>query len=299
MLNYLQRINALFVTCVAAMASLVPANVFAQTLENPSFEDSIFVNNGYAPSGWSNDGFGFGYTSDAHHGSKAVKIWNWYYYGEGWLVNGETQSSFWGGGSPFVGSTVALTGYYKYELGQNQGAADSAFCDLLLFRFNTSTQSRDTLAYSRKLLGPAASYTYFETWVDNQTFQVQSDSLVITFSSSVDGFCDNQSSGECLYLTIDDLQLELPVGVPMPLGWDGDAAIYPSPGDGRVHVNLPEGMGNEADLEVFAMDGKKLLTKRVVERKSLVDLSSLPAGTHTWELTGKTGKKHYGKIVIQ
>ncbi len=45
----------------------------AQFPHNGGFEDSVMVSNGYIPSNWSVDGFGFGYSNDAHSGSKAAR----------------------------------------------------------------------------------------------------------------------------------------------------------------------------------------------------------------------------------
>lgn len=200
---------------------------------------------------------------------------------------------------PCTFRALILDGWYKYELGLNGGASDSAYCDMLLFRYNTVTGLRDTFAYHRKLLEPASQYTYFYNWVDASDSIGFPDSLVITFASSVSGFCDNLSSGDCLYLTVDDLHLDLPVGLQPADVQGGNAKVASMALDGQLNVYLPPSWPEQVELHLFDLQGRTMLECAVSRGQNYHELGSLTSGHYVWVLMGDNQFLQSGRLLIQ
>ncbi|MCW3463042.1 PCMD domain-containing protein [Chitinophaga nivalis] len=192
----------------AAAAALSTAS-----LPNAGFESQNSTGN--QPLNWLLSSSGASSTTDAHSGRYAAKIWNWYYYAKGYLTNGDVWTggipgydNHKKGGIPIHSRPTALTGYYKYEYGTNNGKPDSAIALIALRKFNPATQRSEKVAYAEINLGPASQFRPFTLPIRYDS-QAVPDSVVITFISSRNGFCNSSGSmpGNCLYLTIDDLAL--------------------------------------------------------------------------------------------
>ena len=266
----------------------------AQFPHNGGFEDSVMVSNGYIPSNWSVDGFGFGYSNDAHSGSKAAQIWNWYYYARGWVVNGVSITGYDGSGMPVTANPSVLNGWYKYEYGENQGAADSAVVEVLV-----SNANYDTLAYSTMRLGPASTYTQFSLPITYLVIGEMADSARIRFQSSVAGFCSNASNGTCLYLTVDDLQMETITGVAATMDFEPKVSLAPNPSNGELRI--VDG-GNDiypCTLEILDLMGRLVFSESLQPTNDSAIRTGLPPGNYAWRTISANGSMESGKIILR
>ncbi|HVI45790.1 MAG TPA: PCMD domain-containing protein [Chitinophaga sp.] len=189
------------------------AHTEATSLPNPGFESW----NGNQPLSWNLSASGSARATGGHSGQYAAQIWNWYYYVKGFLTNGNVFNAMPGydynntGGIAVSERPAALTGYYKYEPGSNDGKKDSAIAIIALRKYNAATRKSEKVAYTEVSLGPSSQYKLFRIPVSYAS-SVVPDSLVVTFISSRNGFCSGASNGNCLYLTLDDLALECSSG---------------------------------------------------------------------------------------
>lgn len=272
---------------LVALLFFTAVKVSAQTLPNPGFEDVItdsLVSYPY-PSGWAFDGFG-GSSSTTHvaSGTYSASIWNWYYYGRAFMRNGINPSfsattSYIEGGTPITGKPGRLSGFYVYDTSQTYSNNDSARVIVALKRWNVSLGRPDTVALSEARL-PGTSTTSamvpFDVDIIDLMPGVNPDSIVVTFLSSVSGFCDSTTTGECLFLYVDDLTLTI-------THTDGSVTrqpfvLYPNPTHESVFLQLQDQDADEYIISDYS--GRTLLQGDISSSERSVPLAGLSAGTY-------------------
>jgi hypothetical protein len=86
-------------------------------------------------------------------------------------------------GTPFTGTPIALTGYYRFEEASAQ--PNWGVCEVLLKRFNVNTLKHDTMAYAKETM----TFNYTPTWQHfsipiNYIAGAPPDSVVIVFKAA-------------------------------------------------------------------------------------------------------------------
>jgi hypothetical protein len=215
---------------------LVSTISHAQLLQNGGFETVVEREGVKEAPGWTLRINGSEVTDDAHSGKYAVRLWNWYYYAHGLLRYGISDTDMEDPGVALGANPGQLKGWYKYvyefkEVPEAKDHAhDSAMVEILLFGEGSGrNEERETLAYVRHLLPIAREYTPFSIPIPLKP-SVKADSISLRFESSSHGSCSAGSDGNCLYLTLDDLEL-----VPA----DGNLAV-PVPADKPVVADQPK-----------------------------------------------------------
>ncbi len=275
---------------------LFPATLLqAQFILNGGFEDSTITANDTVPLHWSADQLGANFTTDAHSGDVAMMIWNWYYYVPGWISYGDALSQFSGGGLPISITPDLLTGWYKYDYGENDGGLDSAVCEIFIYSHQNFTGARDTIGRARYKLGPAAQYTPFTVPIIYSMPGIVADTIVLRFISSDSGFCANASSGVCLYFTVDDVEVSTTTGLREPLAPEALVQLYPSPSTAGFSIKVAESVAYPLALKLYALDGRQVFAGSIAAPSSTEINPALPAGAYLWEMTDANGKTHAGK----
>lgn len=231
---------------------------FAQ-IPNPDFENWIYQGIDTIPQDWSTSGFGAGRSPSAVSGNYSAYVWNWYYYGPGWIVNGDvsnggfTKYSAHIGGTPLSEKPSKLQGYYFYILDDNGPYADSAFVNVIAKKYNTSLGQTDTVALGRLHLPPTTSWLPFTVDIADLAPGIDPDSIVISFWSCLDNncFCDGMGDGNCLFFYIDNISLELPTGI-LPIDdLFGKFSVYPTVISDNAVVQAPKTGGNPVTLSLY------------------------------------------------
>lgn len=275
-----------------------------QNLINGSFEDTVIINDhnlgmyDTIAADWTGSGFGFGLTDDAVEGNTAAYVWNWYFYAKGILTNGD--ANFPGqGGTPINFRPDALTGSYKYIIGDVQTTGDSGIAAVCLTKFNTVTQQRDTVGFGSIKLGPEDTYKSFEVEIDYRNND-QPDTVTVTFLSSENGFCSNQSDGNCLFLYVDDLNLSNgSTGINESLSMNAPF-IYPNPAQDMLTVSFP-GKRNDAEtaIAITAITGERVIDLKLRSgAEQSINISHLSAGVYSIRIE-KAGQITNLKLVKQ
>lgn len=282
----------LLCTCLLLLCSLP---VQSQSPLNGGFEDSTFVVGDTMPTHWSMDYFGATLTPDAHSGNAAVSIWNWYYYGRGWLCYGDAQSSMTGGGLPIAFNPDQLDGWYKYIYGDNDNGLDSAVCEILVYSHQGFTGARDTIAFERVKLGPATDYTAFHIPIHYTMVGMLADTILVRFISSDSGMCAVSGDGVCLYLTVDDIEVSTAAGLHQSLDAVPMVSIYPSPSAHGFKVAVQDHSLFPALVELHDLSGRMVYSTSVMGTSGQAIEPHLPPGTYLWTVTSWAGPKASGK----
>jgi hypothetical protein len=275
-------------------------HTFAQSaIPNMGFENWEMVNSVEQPVGWTTSPFGAGRTDSAYFGSNAVQIWNWYYYSKGRLCLGNTEYTehdLLRSGIPFRGKMTELFGSYKYWHGANGGKNDSAVVMVMLKRHNPITGNTDTVGFGTKRLSPGGEYKDFSVIIQKFS-EERPDSLAILFMSSDSGFCEVSGTGNCLYLTIDDL------------GWvglvDGVAvrtrfrtAAYPNPF--TTSFSLGNAATNATNVRVFDLRGLECTQRSFnAGEEMLITFTDRKLGLYFFEVYEPGEPIRIGKVIAR
>lgn len=189
------------------IAVFLSGSLHAQLLKNGDFETTAVVEDQTTLPNWSIDAVGGDYVSDAHSGKGAITLKNWYIWARGWACYGDGDVTNCQG-MPVSEPPSRLTGWYKYVYGENGGANDSAVCMITVLNRPDDFGNRDTASTVRALLGPSEVFQPFSIEIPYKVSPEHVGSVVILFQSSEHGNCGTGKSSECLYLTLDDLELQ-------------------------------------------------------------------------------------------
>lgn len=273
-------------------------------IPNSGFEDWIFPSD-TIPEFWTSSGFGAGRSTQSNSGMYAAYVWNWYYYAKGWIVNGSpgwfTQFDASNGGTPLNQKPLRLKGSYFYVLGNNGGFADSAFVNVIAKKYNTTLNQADTVALGRLHLPAVSNYTPFSVELTDLIPGTDPDSIVISFWSCFDNncFCDNSSSGNCMFFYVDDISLDFQSGV-LPIdGWFNQPVVFPNPSGDEVAVRVPGAAGTHT-LRLYNATGMLVQETKSGDAADLrVRKGNLPAGLYTLEILTDRIKVSHHKVVFE
>lgn len=264
----------------------------AQLLENGGFETLTETQNDTIPDNWYIHIFGAGITNDAYSGKNATYIWNWYYYGKGYLVNGGGGDGI-QGGRPVTSRPSKLTGYYKYIFGENGGSIDTAQAIVYLFKYNAAKYDRDTLAFGSAHLTASDTYIPFSANIEYFS-EEQPDSILVCFISSISGFCTSET-GTCCFLYLDDISVTSTSGTEEEVNFDTGFSLYPNPSDGSISISGIDSF--PADFSAYDMTGN-LVWKSTISDKTRV-FTGLRPGTYLCEARLRNNEIVRQKLIIR
>ena len=162
--------------------------------------------------------------------------------------------AFGGPAAGFASSTrpASLKGFYKMNaLGNDEGVAI-----VIMTKWNTVTNSRDTLMYNENLFFPAnaANWTAF-TFPLTYAYNENPDTVLIGFGLTTPGSFNMNST-----LTIDDLSFfgNVPIGMQEEAKTPVAVNLYPNPVSTNATISLPGTSLNQARLEIYDVLGNKV-----------------------------------------
>lgn len=285
------------------MGTTILTEATAQSLPNSNFEQTD--SSGAHPlfAGWSGDEFGSGISSQSQSGNYSMSVWNWYYYARGYAMNGALNFYLdaYKSGTPYTQKATKLNGFYIYDSTGTDSENDSALVAVLLKKYNTITQSVDTIGYGKTYLSHHSpgnfSFAPFEVMIDDLQPGVQPDSIVILLQSSKNGLCKIAGSGYCLYFTVDNLSLETPLGITDINENKIRPQIYPNPSNGNFTVDFP--YGEMESISIISLDGK-LIHKTTLGgmRKFDLSLNDISTGTYVAEIKMADGAVTTERFII-
>ncbi len=180
-------------------------------------------------------------------------------------------------GFPYTQTPDKFNFYYKYFPSGN----DTAFCNVQLFKWNSTTGMRDTLA-SGYFNQPAATGSYAHALVDlvynGQFSGINPDTAMITFSASSDYIPMPGSS-----LFIDEMSFSGNVGIEEQAL--SKVLTYPNPASNEL--NLKFSNTESAKVVIFDVGGKAVLKSDVTSKEIKLTVSSLINGLYFYKTFDK------------
>lgn len=186
-------------------------------------------------------------------------------------------------GKPFTDMPLRMTGSYKYQ----PIGGDSCDIYAVLWEWNTTTNSRDTIATCRLPIvdnkTPVTTYTAFDlpfTYRNGNT----PDSMTIVFTSSFAGDQFEGQVGSTLF--IDDVKLEYVNGLFATLMPEVDVNVFPNPSSEIATFEIAEILEDNR-LELFDAQGKLVYSDVVTDQVHTVDIRQYPSGTFYYSYTSQ------------
>ncbi len=255
------------------------------------------------PENWSLDNFGSGRTTDyAAAGNYSMSVWNWYYYVSGFCVNGNvngliaTSQIKKQAGTPFIYKPAFIEGYYHYDTTGTFSDNDSAVVEVLLKKYNSSTQTIDSIAYGEVHL-PATDLTQnlvqFYVPITDLMPGINPDSIIVVLKSSINGYCETSLSGNCLYFYVDELSAGFPLGNKTPLFNEEKLDFWPNPMTDILNINIKE--DGIATIEIFNMNGQ-VIKSQIIKNNQTINVEELQPGAYLLCIK-QNGKKEFHKLI--
>ncbi len=194
-------------------------------------------------------------------------------------------------GVPFTGRPYRLKGYFKY-LPVKQDS-----CDVysLLYKWNPSTKSRDTIAYAWKTdTITVKEWTKFDLPYHYYSEEVP-DTISIIFAPSAGGDLFEGQVGSTLY--IDDISLEFENGVEWMLMSEVVSKAYPNPASDRVTIEL-SGEIRQGRLILYSFQGNVCLNTGFTGNLAIIDVADLPSGSYYYHIIDSKKIVSGGSLII-
>lgn len=285
-----------------SFALLLFAPAYSQVLPNPGFESISIdsVSGDTIPDEWKLSGFGSsGSALYKSSGDYSLCVWQWYTYAIGYARNGSAPLNyldFADAGTSITGKPSKLSGMYRYDTAATYSSFDSARVVIVLKRWNAGLNKRDTVGMIEHRL-PVSSLVSqmdpFEVNIPDWMPGTDPDSIVVTFLSSDDGFCD---ASDCLYLYVDDLTLTI-------TGKDGQTStvpflMYPNPTSGEVRMQSSDAIADE--IRVYDIKGTVMFSRQMTKHGEVLlpESHGLPAGIYIVELREKGNVLGRERLVV-
>lgn len=242
-------------------------------------------------------------SSDAYQGDYATRIQGYFSCGiaQGIMVNGQKPANYYNiieSGTPFTAKPVSISGFYKYT---DAEPGDSAEVTVILKKYNTATQRRDTVGLGTAALAAAGGYTSFTVSINYLLPAETPDSIIIMFNSSKYNLV-NTSTWTLPNLYIDRIALSQSASVAGitedPAGLF-QATVYPNPFSGSATVSVEGDLSKVSGLrlDVFDASGRKVWSGNVDQ--NTVILSEIAKGNYMYTLGSKDKQFSAGKIIVQ
>jgi hypothetical protein len=202
-------------------------------------------------------------------------------------------------GKPCPGcKPVKFTGWYKFD----QVNGDSCAAILLVSKWNTALQKKDTIGYCRTdFKSPQTAYTYFEMPVTYGTTGLEPDSMLVLLVSSGGFSAINFQGGigqvgNTMY--VDDISIEYPLGVTQVLMPEIVVKTWPNPAKDLMTVELTEAVPGGM-LDIYNMEGKLVSSQKVGGTVSTIDVSGLADGQYHYKLIDGRTIQNTGFFMIR
>lgn len=235
-------------------------------------------------------------TTDAYSGTHAVRFETLPAFGNikinGVLTTANMICTANGGGQEggidYTEEPDSLVGWYKYAPANN----DSAYSQIMFLANN----DMDTVSFTRLDLHAAADWTRFSTPINSVGVGQTAEKLSLLFSSSWgDGSQGQAEVGSIMFL--DDISFVFnPAGIGDNISrdlWN----VYPNPVVNKLNVKIAP--GQQANIEIFDVTGKRIVLQKVNEMKSQVNVDQIVTGIYLYQLTSlEGGVIKTGKLLI-
>lgn len=242
--------------------------------------------------------------TDAHGGTYAAKIETDEIQFLGTLVSGTLALGEFDQGAlppnnlkqgipyPYSTTLANFTGWYKFT----SVNSDSCTIYCWLFKYNTTTGDRDTVAFAG--FTQSTSVSSYTMWDEpfNYFSTDTPDSMSIVIASSKEGDIFQGQVGNAVW--VDDIQLGLSTGLVDVLTPEVKVTAFPNPSSDVVRFSWERNL-LEGSIQIYSLDGKLVMEKSVVGQDAEADISDLPRGSYHFLLNDQTTALYSGSFLVQ
>ena len=255
---------------------------------NPGFEDGDSVN----VDGWVMDPFGsHRSTQYVNSGNYSLSVYNWYTYVPGVVGNGDGGVSSISG-TPINVLPVSMSGFYLYDTTNTLTSADSAIVEVFLKKYDAVTNLSNTVAYGISKLEATdmtSAFQPFDVILNEIIPNVTPDTIIVMLKSSETGIC---TGSNCLYFYVDDLSLNLPLGINIPFNPEKGVEFWPNPVKDILNFST---LYESGKIEIFNMNGKLIYTQ-LIQNNEIVNIEFLKPGSYLLSIE-HNGNKEIHKLI--
>jgi hypothetical protein len=171
-----------------------------------------------------------------------------------------------------------FTGWYKYEPVSN----DSCTAVILLSKWNAANHKRDTIGFGKMIDKNIVDvYTQFNVAIDYRSAESPDTMTLLVIASAgfnvIDFLASQGQVGSTMF--VDDLMLEYPAGIQVPLMPEVSVNVYPNPATNLLTVALSE-MVENGSLVIMTSEGKQVSSLTPGQKKTTVPVGHLAAGNY-------------------
>ena len=194
-------------------------------------------------------------------------------------------------GMPFTGRPSTFTGYFKYT----SVSGDS--CDIYAILSKWNGSGRDVVGEARypRIDYSVTTYTAFDTPFTYYSADIP-DTISLVFSSSAGGATFAGQVGSTLL--VDNIGFDYATGIDDAVSTELAVKVYPNPSSGIVNLSFSKVMTN-ANVEVFDLQGRMVLTNSINGKHIQLEVSSLPSGIYHYQVKEGTSGLASGNFLKQ
>ena len=193
-------------------------------------------------------------------------------------------------GKPYTSRPTDMTFYYKFTA----ASGDSAGAAVWLYKYNTTTQTRDTMAFgSLEIVTNAATYTMGTVTLNYYNTAIP-DSIAIIFASTLTQITVGTS------FTVDGVSMNGTASGVNETAKDMGLMVYPNPANDGLNFSISRD-ANLSYVELYDLNGRKLNSVNVLANTlSTVSTTELSEGLYFYGAFNSKGERTYtGKFEVK
>lgn len=291
----------------------IPTNLHAQGLLEGDFE--TWVSSGRQPPfDWSEPlewkstnavteftQAGITLSTDAQSGNSAALIRTVNVFGgniPGILANGQPVLDFPNntlkpetGGTPITTKPTRLTGHYRFS---SSTPGDSCFMLVLLKKYNSTTNTSDTVGMGSKSFGPQSAYTSFDVMIADMSPGTMPDTVVVAFYSSKPS--NPLAGGELL---IDNVALDVNTAIKPHKQYTDLLTVFPNPTNNRINLTFEKEVPAGYTIELYSASGKRVFSSQTRNTSFAMDLEYMRPGMYLLKAYDNSGTQVWSRKVVK
>ncbi len=190
-----------------------------------------------------------------------------------------------GGGTPISYKPIEIRGFYKTPTTSRNNLP---MAKVLLSKYNTVTNKRDTVSYTEYNFVANVKYTGFSIPLVDLMPSITPDTITTIFYSSNPTTVDQFGVNADFYL--DSLTIPVPVttNIANSQSEGSSLKIYPNPSNGIINIYNAQGI--ESKIDFYNVVGKKVKSLSIKETHLKLDMSGFPSGAYFMKSTNSQAK---------
>ena len=186
------------------------------------------------------------------------------------------------GGSQETNRPRYYSGNYKYSQG---AAGDSGEVSVVLYRRNTGTGNRDTIAAGIISITPSVNYSPFLVQMNYRDFVNAPDTCFILLQSSI-GTLNGPTVALNSELVVDSLNIIGTVGIDETNSAIKSLSIFPNPSSDFITIEADLTSVQKLSFDIFDNRGRWIRSGKMATNRETIEVADLSIGQYVLKLNG-------------